>query len=69
MDRDEGEANAVDGEADMHIAGKLVAKCLPATALTLVDVLQPHAPAGFDGPVRCLTLDLSSEAKSGCVMM
>ncbi len=37
----------------------IVAGGLPATALTLVDVVRPDAPAGFDGPADCLSVDLS----------
>lgn len=37
----------------------IVAGGLPATALTLVDVVQPDAPEGFDSPAHCLVADLS----------
>lgn len=49
------------GMIGRKLVAAIVAGGLPATALTLVDVVAPDAPAGFAGRLRCLALDLGED--------
>ncbi len=49
------------GMIGRKLVAAIVAGGLDATALTLVDVVAPDAPAGFSGRLRCHALDLGED--------